>query len=428
MVFIELVKDHIDCVPKIGEVVNFKEITEEMFEDGLHEDIIYKKQEEFASALNPLPYFITIEQAQGICDALTEKIAEAKAERLRSKSSKKKLKVWLEKPTGTCVNEQFTVDVDSIAEAVEKFVEVRNKYSMGGSSYMYAETGHIVTDFKNILIAHISYSGRVWSRPHSEDNKGRVEILPEEFDNHLSYFEEIPKEDLDFKLGEVYDYGRIHAEISLCDLRVSEDNSHVPGKSELRLIDTERRLFARFILCEPTENSGNSSQYECAYLDTPEFRSTLRKRRGILDALKNHGVGWFVRFEKNTVVNAINGILYNKKQEKADRCEKVFVYNTEEEILDAIYKWKFKKAFQTPFLIATADVPTSALTEDENGAIALKAMVKLNGRDISLLTESTYTGEFGIDWDKYDYVSLTDSDDEHSDVYSWKKEWLANVL
>lgn len=87
MVFIKLGKDHCDYVPKVGEIVNFKEITEEMFEDKEHEDIFYKKQEEYADAFNRLPYFISIEEAEQLRDALTEKIVEAKAERTRIKNN-----------------------------------------------------------------------------------------------------------------------------------------------------------------------------------------------------------------------------------------------------------------------------------------------------------------------------------------------------
>lgn len=346
-----------------------------------------------------------------------------------SSVSEKKLRVWLERRSDlTLDNEQYAVGADTIAEAVELFERARVENNFGASEYCFAETGYIVTNYNDHRIAAISYNGRVWNRLYSQDNLGRIEILPENFEKHQKCFEEVPKDEVGFKVGEVYDYGRIHAMISNTTLTTSEDSSHVYGESEIRILDKERHLFARLVLFDNSEPMSNSSEYKCTYIDNEESRMPLRKRRLILDALEHHGVGWFVNFKKNNVLNAINGILYNKRQEAEDRCEKVFVYNTEEEILDAIYKWKFKKELKTPTLIGTGNVPKSALKEDDDGAIATKGMLKLNGREISLLTEATYKGEAMIDWDKYDFVSLVNPDDEHSDVYSWKKSWIANIL
>ena len=62
-----------------------------------------------------------------------------------------------------------------------------------------------------------------------------------------------------------------------------------------------------------------------------------------LKDLKEYGNGWFMRFEVNTVFKAWNGILYNKNQLKNDKCEKVFVYDTVEECINAAWDWKVKR-------------------------------------------------------------------------------------
>ncbi len=53
--------------------------------------------------------------------------------------------------------------------------------------------------------------------------------------------------------------------------------------------------------------------------------------------------GWLLRFEVNLVMNAINCIIYNEKQESNNRVEKVSVWNNIEDGIDWLYEWKLKK-------------------------------------------------------------------------------------
>jgi len=77
MIFIQMRHDYQSVTPDVEKIVDFKEITEQMIEDGEHEDILREKSNELGTGCDPLPYFITIKEAQSLCDALTKKIEEA---------------------------------------------------------------------------------------------------------------------------------------------------------------------------------------------------------------------------------------------------------------------------------------------------------------------------------------------------------------
>jgi len=61
-----------------------------------------------------------------------------------------------------------------------------------------------------------------------------------------------------------------------------------------------------------------------------------------LQELKELGVGWYIKFEVNTVMKLINCMIYNKKQELNGKVEKVSIWNTMEEGIDWLYAWKTK--------------------------------------------------------------------------------------
>lgn len=67
---------------------------------------------------------------------------------------------------------------------------------------------------------------------------------------------------------------------------------------------------------------------------------TPEKRTELTEALKNKDVGWYVKYEWNIVLSCWNSYLYSKKQEEKGRCEKAFIYNTTDECLQAICKYK----------------------------------------------------------------------------------------
>ncbi len=67
---------------------------------------------------------------------------------------------------------------------------------------------------------------------------------------------------------------------------------------------------------------------------SPERRTELAK------ALKEKGEGWYVKYEWNVVMNVWNGYLYSKKLEAKGMVEKAFLYNTTDECLMAICKYK----------------------------------------------------------------------------------------
>lgn len=80
------------------------------------------------------------------------------------------MQVCLEKPSHT-FNPNLTsnVDVNSIEEARDLFIQVRDFYDMGASSYEYRNTGEVLVD--GVVVFQISYNGRVW-------NKDGTEYLP----------------------------------------------------------------------------------------------------------------------------------------------------------------------------------------------------------------------------------------------------------
>lgn len=65
-----------------------------------------------------------------------------------------------------------------------------------------------------------------------------------------------------------------------------------------------------------------------------------REMASLVNDLRSFGVGWYVKFEYNSVIDGINAILYTEKQAKKGRCEKVFVYLTKREALKAAYRYK----------------------------------------------------------------------------------------
>lgn len=59
-----------------------------------------------------------------------------------------------------------------------------------------------------------------------------------------------------------------------------------------------------------------------------------------LRELENYGVGWFVDIKYNNKLDKSMAILYTEKQKQKDKCEKVFIYDTVEEAIEAAHKWK----------------------------------------------------------------------------------------
>jgi len=64
------------------------------------------------------------------------------------------------------------------------------------------------------------------------------------------------------------------------------------------------------------------------------------KRTELTTALREKGVGWYVKYEWNIVLKAWNSYLYSDKQKSANKVEKAFIYNTPDECLVAICKYK----------------------------------------------------------------------------------------
>lgn len=67
---------------------------------------------------------------------------------------------------------------------------------------------------------------------------------------------------------------------------------------------------------------------------------TKKQRTELTQALYDKGVGWAVDYHWNVVLEAWNGYLYTQKQKDKGRIEKAFIYNTPDECLIAICKYK----------------------------------------------------------------------------------------
>jgi len=65
-----------------------------------------------------------------------------------------------------------------------------------------------------------------------------------------------------------------------------------------------------------------------------------REIASMISDLESFGVGWYVKFEYNSVIDGINAIMYTEKQAEKWRCEKVFVQLTKKEALKAAYRYK----------------------------------------------------------------------------------------
>jgi len=79
------------------------------------------------------------------------------------------LKLLLEKQNRTLrENDQFTVEVKDLKEAVEVF---RNTFNGWGSSeFHFAESGRVT--FENGTTNFIAYNGRIWDRKYWISSKG----------------------------------------------------------------------------------------------------------------------------------------------------------------------------------------------------------------------------------------------------------------
>jgi len=65
-----------------------------------------------------------------------------------------------------------------------------------------------------------------------------------------------------------------------------------------------------------------------------------KKRTELTKALQEKGVGWFVKYEWNVAMGVWNGYLYSKKLEAKGMIEKAFLYDTPDECLVAICRYK----------------------------------------------------------------------------------------
>lgn len=81
MLFVRLTNNHADYMPKIVGAIDIKEITQEMYDNDLNEEIeeiLHDKASELCSGTDPLPYFIRVDEAISLRDALTDRINKIK--------------------------------------------------------------------------------------------------------------------------------------------------------------------------------------------------------------------------------------------------------------------------------------------------------------------------------------------------------------
>lgn len=77
---------------------------------------------------------------------------------------------------------------------------------------------------------------------------------------------------------------------------------------------------------------------------------------------------------------------------------------------------------------AKVNIPEGTIGMQEDESVVLEEMAEMNGTEIEVLSEDEAYAEseeegsqfFGVDWDKYDFVSRYGE----FDCISWKKEWL----
>ncbi len=74
---------------------------------------------------------------------------------------------------------------------------------------------------------------------------------------------------------------------------------------------------------------------------------------------------------------------------------------------------------------ATIVIPHEATVEKRDGFPNSYPQMRneLNGKILEIVNEDEYTGECGVDWEKYDYVVELSG----GDVYSFHKSWLKNI-
>ena len=77
MVFIQMVQDHAEKIPTAKRVVNIPQITEELFDDGEHKEIFEEIAQDLASGCDPIPFFITQNEAVKLMGELQCKLLEA---------------------------------------------------------------------------------------------------------------------------------------------------------------------------------------------------------------------------------------------------------------------------------------------------------------------------------------------------------------
>lgn len=77
MVFIQMIRDCNDNLPTAERVVDIPQITEEIFDDGEHKEILEEIAEGLASGCDPIPFFITQNEAIKLMGELQCKLLES---------------------------------------------------------------------------------------------------------------------------------------------------------------------------------------------------------------------------------------------------------------------------------------------------------------------------------------------------------------